>query len=315
MSNPIRGYAPWRPKPETEELIEQVQLVLAEYRAFLPISLRQIFYRLVAEYGYAKTEAAYDRLGSHVARARRAQMLDFDVIRDDQGKPTEVMQHESAAGFWDDVRENAAHFRLDRMAGQPIHAEVWSEAGMTEQLFRVASQYGIAVYSSRGFASVTNSHAIAERARAREVPTVLFHVGDYDPSGESIFTSITQDARAFLRQKRVWDQPDLAEERDGKSYLPRSFDEGADIIPVRVALTEEQVEQYEVETAPPKPSDSRSASWYGETAQAEALPPDLLANILTDAIEEKLDLEQWETIREEERIVRQKIIESVPADE
>ena len=304
----VRGYAPWTPKPETEQLVRQVQEVLREYRDYLPISLRQIFYRLVAEYGYEKTEAAYNRLGNHVARARRAQLLDFSSIRDDQGKPTFVQQFESVDNFWDEVADDARRFRLDRMAGQSVRMEVWSEAGMTEQLFQVAGRYGIRVYSSRGFASVTNSHAVAERALEGRKPTVLLHVGDFDPSGESIFESLTKDARAFLVQERHWRFKDVVDpEKPGKLSYPLMDESGPTIIPVRVALTEEQVEEYEVETAPPKASDSRSRNWFGETAQAEALRPDQLASILEEAIESRLDLETYDEVIAREGKLRDEI--------
>ena len=62
---------------------------------------------------------------------------------------------------------------------------------------------------------------------------------------------------------------------------------------VRVALTREQVDEFSLPTAPAKASDSRSSRWTGGTCQLEALPPDLLAQIVRDAIEERLDLDEY----------------------
>jgi hypothetical protein len=86
---------------------------------------------------------------------------------------------------------------------------------------------------------------------------VLLHVGDSDPSGESIFTAMTEDAGAFVEADRV-----LATAR---------------IIAERVALTQQQVDEYDLPSTPAKASDSRSAAWEGGTCQLEALPPDVLA--------------------------------------
>jgi hypothetical protein len=58
----VRGYAPWRPQAKTLALVDQVREVLDEYRDHLPLTVRQVFYRLVGRYGYDKTEAAYQRL-------------------------------------------------------------------------------------------------------------------------------------------------------------------------------------------------------------------------------------------------------------
>jgi len=67
-----KGYAPWRPSPETAALVEDVKDVLEDYRAHLPLTIRQVFYRLVAAYDYPKDERAYERLGYALGRARRA---------------------------------------------------------------------------------------------------------------------------------------------------------------------------------------------------------------------------------------------------
>jgi hypothetical protein len=42
----------WKPRAETQALLDQVIRVLAEYGEQLPLPLRQIFYRLVGAYGY-----------------------------------------------------------------------------------------------------------------------------------------------------------------------------------------------------------------------------------------------------------------------
>src|SRR5215471_11200795 len=68
----VRGFAPGTPQKETLALIARVNAVLHEYADHLPLTIRQIFYRLVGAHGYDKTERAYKRLGEHLNRARRA---------------------------------------------------------------------------------------------------------------------------------------------------------------------------------------------------------------------------------------------------
>jgi hypothetical protein len=134
--------------------------------------------------------------------------------------------------------------------------------------------------------------SIVERARRQHGPTVLLHVGDFDPSGESIFEAMVADVSAFLEEDRLL-------------HLQR-------IIPQRVALTAEQVEEYELQTAPPKASDSRSASWTGETCQLEALAPDELAVIVDDTISDWFDIDTLEQqVRRESAEVDQ-LIRALP---
>jgi hypothetical protein len=139
---------------------------------------------------------------------------------------------------------------------------------MAPQLARIADNFSVKVYSSGGFSSLTAVREIVDRAKERDVPTVLLHVGDYDPSGVSIFDALAEDAASFLEEDRI-----LATQT---------------IEAVRVALTQEQVYSYDLPTSPPKASDGRSRSWEGDTCQLEALAPDDLAAIVRVAIYSRL---------------------------
>ncbi len=268
-----RGYADWHPQHATRGLIAQVERVLDEYREHLPLTVRQIFYRLVGTVGYPKDENAYKRLGEHLVSARRARMIPFESIRDDGVSVTRSPFYSSVADFHDETAWRIRDYRRDRQSGQSAYVELWCEAaGMMPQLARVAGEYSVPVYSSGGFSSLTATYAIAQRALGRDVPTVLLHVGDFDPSGESIFGALARDAAAFVTADRT--------------ILPQRIEAQ------RVALLAEQVSEHELPTAPPKKSDSRSRDWKGgETCQLEALAPDVLALIVQSAIESRFDLD------------------------
>lgn len=262
-----KGYMRWEPRPEHAILVSQVRTVLAEYASYGPMTVRQVFYRLVGEYGYDKTELAYKRLAELLVKARRSQLIGFGSIRDDGTVEKGGDGWRSRESFWATIRDTADNFRLDRQRDQPQRIEVWCEAaGMAPMLAQMTDEWSVPVYSTGGFSSVTVTYETAQRYLTGR-PTVMLHVGDYDPSGESIFTSMTDDITAFLYGHSCYDQ----------------------FTPVRVALTQEQVDEHDLPTAPPKRTDSRSANWYGETTQAEALPPDLLASIIQDAVRSYID--------------------------
>jgi hypothetical protein len=67
-----RGFIDWRPYGRNVGLLDQVRQVLDQYLEHLPLTLRQIFYRLVALYCCEKTELAYKRLAELLGNARRA---------------------------------------------------------------------------------------------------------------------------------------------------------------------------------------------------------------------------------------------------
>jgi hypothetical protein len=284
-----KGYAPWRPQRETRTLLEAVGRVLDEYAEQLPLTVRQIFYRLVGVGAIDKTERAYERLGNHLVRARRARLLPFAAIRDDGIVTLRHEYYDGVEDFHDETGRRAKRYRRDRQTGQPVRLELWCEAaGMVHQLDRIASRYSVPVYSTSGFASLTATYDIARRALERNVPTVLLHVGDYDPSGESIFETIAQDAAAFVHADRT-----LATIR---------------LDAVRVALTAGQVDRHELATTPAKASDSRSHCWNGETCQLEALAPDLLAETIEAALVDHLDRGALDAQRELERRERAELL-------
>jgi hypothetical protein len=120
-------------------LLEQVDEVLATYATQLPLTLRQIFYRLVARYAYERTERSYKRLGELLNSARRARRIPMSHIRDDGFVRRAPNAFASINAFLDTVREAAQELRLDRQQGQQRRVVVMCEAaGMAPQVVRIA---------------------------------------------------------------------------------------------------------------------------------------------------------------------------------
>jgi integrase len=226
-SAPLRGYAPWHPHPKTLPLLEQLGEVLAEYEAYLPLTIRQVFYRLVGVHDYEKSERAYARLLYALDRARRAELVPFEALRDDGIVVMRSEWYGEPADFWDDVARQAHEFSLHKQFGQRAFIELWCEAaGMMPQLRRVADRYSVEVYSCGGSASLTAVRGIVRRVVKRNVPTVLLHVGDFDPDGEAAFRAMTEDAAGFL-------------ERDAQGKQRRRKVDGG-LMAARKALTTER---------------------------------------------------------------------------
>jgi hypothetical protein len=279
----VRGFAPWSPQAKTLQLLDQVRAVLGEYEDYLPLTIRQIFYRLVGAHSFEKTEQAYERLCETLNRARRVRLIPMATIRDDGGAvlaPKNVW--DSTDEFLDAMRRTARHARLDRAIGQTIRLVVICEAaGMAPQLARVANPFGVTVLSGGGFDSLTDKHKFAAELAGHDRPTEVLHAGDHDASGVSMFLAFLEDVEAFTREL------------------------GGQAIFTRLAVTPEQIQQYDLPTAPPKSSDNRAFS--GQTCQAEALAPDVLARILNDAITSRIDLDVLERVKRREKRMQREL--------
>jgi hypothetical protein len=258
----VRGYAGWKPQAKSLVLLGQVQAILIEYHDHLPLTARQIFYRLVGAHGYPKAETAYDRLCEMLNRARRCGRIPWEHIRDDGTVRRDPHCYQDTDELLRTFAAEVNRFRLDRQDGQPVRLLFAVEAGgMVPQVERIAAAYGISVMSSGGFDSVTAKHELA--GAAKEWPAIeVLHIGDHDPSGVHMFSALAEDVRAFVGS-------------------------GHDIRFTRLAVTPEQMEELRLPTAPPKKTDRRA--FRGQTAQAEAIAPSIMAGIIRDAINSRID--------------------------
>jgi hypothetical protein len=297
-----KGYAPWRPQKKTAKLIMQVKEVLEEYRAHLPLTARQIFYRLVGAYGYPKTERAYGNLTEHLSRARRAKIIPFECIRDDGMAVMDHAHYADEDDFYRHIHEEGRDFTRNKLERQKMDMRVYCEAaGMMPQLRRVCGPYSVPVYSCSGFDSLSAKNQLKEACKQaftyRGRKTVILHLGDHDPSGESIFNDgLVADIHAFLK-------------KDVLSAEPHEV-----AIFERVALTGEHIERFNLPTEPPKATDSRTKNWRGEeSCQLEALPPDVLASLLDATIKTYFNLAVYEQDLKVEEEERRRITKALPA--
>jgi hypothetical protein len=187
-----------------------------------------------------------------------------------------------AAEFLSVVRGTASKLMLDRTAGQKTRLIVLCEAaGMAPQLERVTREYCIPVSSGGGFDSVTDKYKFAAELVDHDRPTEVLHVGDHDPSGAHLFLAAAEDIAAFAHEL------------------------GGEVSFTRLAVTPHQIRQYRLPTAPAKETDRRA--FHGGTCQAEALAPDVLAGILRQALEQRIDQRTLGRVLKREGSVRREL--------
>jgi hypothetical protein len=285
----VRGFAAWAPRPHVQLLVDQVRAVLEENRAFLPMTARQVFYRLVGAHGYDKTEQAYARLLETLNRARRARLIPMGAIRDDGGTEYGPGGWDSPDQFWRSVRAGAEAYGHALDDGQPVAVELWVEAaGMVPMVARVAAEYGVTTYSSGGFDSVTVKYGAAQRIAGRETGTVVLHLGDHDPSGLSILDSAAEDIAAFIADLH-----------------------GPEPVFARLGVTDEQIRRYQLPSAPQKATDRRGEHMH-RTVQAEAMSPTQLTAEVRAALQAVVDLHALAAARELGEREREQILRHLP---
>ena len=124
---------------------------------------------------------------------------------------------------------------------------------------------------ARGYASLSFLHVAAELIATLDVPTFIYHFGDFDPSGVNAGNKIGQT---------------LAE------MAP-----GAEIHFERVAVTTKQIADWNLQTRPTKKSDSRSRNFGDISVELDAIDPALLRGLLKEVIEQHLPPDQFAVLK------------------
>lgn len=249
--------ADWRPREATLELIAAAAGVLADAAAAgYRFTLRRVFYALVAAEHLPNTERAYKGLSETLNRARWSGLLAMDCL-DDLGRVADIPPSWRRPS--DAVRDAAHWYRSDWWADADPTVEVWAEkAAVAGIVGPVADEYGVPFLACRGFSSLTALAEAADRLDGRD--TVLLYVGDHDPSG--------------LDMDR-----DLSDRLEGL---------GACIRLERLALTVDQIDEHQLPPQPTKEADSRARGYsaeHGGSWELDALPADMLAGLVREAIE------------------------------
>ncbi len=238
------------------------------------VTLRQLFYRLVAEMLLANTVSNYKQLSDRTAKARRAGEFP-DLL--DRGRT--IHKDASWSSPAEILRAAASSYRRDRTEGQDFSLYLGVEkAGMIVQFEAWFAELGIPVLALGGYSSQSYVDTVAEHVARQARPAVLLYAGDFDPSGEDI-------DRDFVDRSACWDKV------------------------IRVALDAGQVEQYGLPPTPGKVSDSRAGAFvarHGRLVQVEldALEPSTLRGLYEAALADVWETSTYEMVLSREAAER-----------
>lgn len=265
--------------------IVQINSILTEYAG--AVSVRQLYYRLVAAALIPNQQSEYDKVQGLITDARYAGLIDWDDIEDRNREATKAQDWEGGRAALDEVVEK---FRMDRWETQPYYVELWVEkAALAGVLEPISADYHITLMVNRGYSSASAMKDSAERIKYRTAGgrrAVVLYIGDFDPSGQHMVT----DIRARLAE----------------FGCPSSLDVR------KVALTWEQIQQYEPPPNPVKMTDSRAAEYVAlynteESWEADALPPKTLDLIVRQTINSYVDKEAMLKAITRENLVKAQI--------
>jgi hypothetical protein len=272
------------------EMIDLANGILDEYEAQgFRLSLRQLYYQLVARGLLPNTVRSYKNLGSLVSDARLAGLIDWQMI-EDRGRETVTPPHWNSPGQI--IRSAARAFRIDKWADQDYHIEVMVEKdALSGVLVPVCEDLDVSLTANKGYGSSSLMYEIGKRLAEQDglgKRCVILYLGDHDPSGIDMTRDV--DDRLSLYSGLCSDRLEV----------------------VRLALNMNQIEEWQPPRNPAKETDARFASYlaeYGEDSwELDAVEPATLADLVRDAVARYRDDERWDAKVDDERRMRQSLL-------
>ena len=229
------------------------------------MTLRQIYYQLVAKQVFSNVQANYRKLSRICVVGRDEGILPEEAFADRLRAVDKPGAWLDLNKFMETVRRS---YNKDKWDNQPKYLEIWTEKdALRSVLTNVTYQYDVSLMVARGQLSRTAIYEASNRYKSKsDKKCYLYYCGDFDPSGLSIYNSIKERLEAF----------------------------GVFIHYERIALTKGQIEKYKLPSDPGKQSDpnyKKFVSIYGSdmVVELDSLPPDVLRSIIKDCILQNID--------------------------
>lgn len=308
-------YEIYRPAAKTRAILRVIIDIIEDYaQQGFRLTLRQLYYQLVARDLIPNQENSYKRIGEIVSRARRGGYIHWDAIED------RVRVPQSPSEFRDlDALINAAihSYRLPRHQGQDIYVELWVEKdALAGVLAPIADDYHITLMVNRGYSSTSAMKEAGSRVREKceelgVEEAVILYLGDLDPSGEDMVRDVQDRVDEYLNRGRLLDS-DMNAETDEEREERLPF---VDIRVEKIALTPEQVDKYDPPPNPAKLTDSRAQKYieeHGDSSwEVDALPPQVLRAVIEERLDELIDTALIDTIKEKEEADKKLLVDAV----
>ena len=258
------------------ELIEKIDGIASEYyEAGMKITVRQVYYQLVARGFIDNNDKEYGKISDLVADGRMLGLIDWDMIEDRTRFKRGNVHWESPQQI---IEAAAEQYRIDTRATQPNYVEAWIEKdSLVSILEDTCRSLDVPCFSCRGYPSLTALHEAANRLRDKDNAIILY-AGDHDPTGLTIPQVIKERFEDF--------------EVNVKLY--------------RLGLTLEQIKELELPPFNAKKQDKNYAAYVKATGltqawELDALPPEKLSAMFESAIESLTDFQELERMQAKEK--------------
>jgi hypothetical protein len=276
-------------------MIETINGILENYeQQGFDLSLRQLYYQLVAKALIENTERSYKNIGNLVSDARLAGLIDWGMIKD---RGREMIKNPHWGSTRDFIESVAPQYRFNLWRDQDVYVEVMVEKQALEGVLEpVCTRLDVPFTSNKGYSSSSAMYEASKRflaAAEDDKECFVIYLGDHDPSGIDMSRDV--EARLDLFVKTTMNRMDEIGPNEPSAVTMK-----------RVALNMAQVRELNPPENPAKITDSRADGYikrFGVSSwELDAIEPRQLAQIVTTAVQEIMDVDKFNTnVREMEK--------------
>lgn len=145
------------------------------------MTVRQVFYQATVRGIVEKAETGYHKVQTDLVQMRKSGFLLYDWLADNTRWQRKPRTFGSVAEALEDT---ARLYRKSLWDNANAYVEVWLEKdAVAGVILPVTSLYDVPLMVTRRYASLSFLHSAAEVIASFDVPTFIYHLGDYDPSG------------------------------------------------------------------------------------------------------------------------------------
>lgn len=146
------------------DLIGRINDVIDAYSAQgYSLTLRQVYYQMVARAIIPNNERSYKNLGNLISDARLAGLIDWEAI-EDRTRNLRRNSHWTTPGSM--VDSAAYSYHLDHWKGQENYVEVWVEKdALIGIVGQICGKLDVSFFSCRGYVSQSEMWGAAQRLR------------------------------------------------------------------------------------------------------------------------------------------------------
>lgn len=273
----------------TLALIATMLGVVEDYTAQgFTLTVRQLYYQLVARDIIPNTEKSYKRVTGIVNDARIAGLMDWDAIED----RTRAFVRRTRWRNGEQILQAASDsYHMDMWENQEKRVFVIIEKeALVGVLEPTCNEWDVPILAARGYPSGTVLREFAVKdilpALKHRQTAVIIHLGDHDPSGLDMSRDLRDRMALF-------------------SFWPVELK--------RIALNMDQIEERKPPPNPAKVTDSRFETYarqFGnESWELDALPPQYLVDLVGAEIKTHCRAAEWAVRREEIEDIQHRIRE------